>query len=210
MLTPPRRRRAPHPQFKIAAFVLAPLSLPAGLVTAIVYDEEFRDDVDRRFPEIGGWLLPAILSSWSLFMPFRDRPRINRPIHTRVHSAHCINTVDAVRQRVGFEEDLRRRRADLEKAFISSQRTCGSGQGGVSYECSRALLHPKRDNQTHTSTPSTHSRGSDGAAAERRAVRGGARQPAQDPGGAIRHPCRGPGGGRGAGGGDGLFGHRWG
>lgn len=38
-------------------------------------------------------------------------------------------TVDAIRQRVGFEEDLRRRRADLEKAFISSHRACPPGDG---------------------------------------------------------------------------------
>lgn len=39
--------------------MLGPLSLPAGLVAAIVYDEEFRDDVDRRFPEIGACMLPT-------------------------------------------------------------------------------------------------------------------------------------------------------
>ena len=44
-------------QFKIAAYVLGPLSLPVGFVAAIVYDPEFRDDVDRHFPEIGACVL---------------------------------------------------------------------------------------------------------------------------------------------------------
>lgn len=46
----------PHPkssQYKLAAYVLGPLLLPAGFVAAVVYDDEFREDVDRRFPEIG-------------------------------------------------------------------------------------------------------------------------------------------------------------
>jgi len=33
-----------------------------------------------------------------------------------------VSSVDYVRQHVGFEEDLTRRRTDLEKAFISEQR----------------------------------------------------------------------------------------
>ena len=37
----------------MAAFILGPLSVPVAFVTALVYDPEFRDDVDARFPEVG-------------------------------------------------------------------------------------------------------------------------------------------------------------
>lgn len=145
VLTPPprRHRRPPHPQLKIAAFVLGPLSLPAGLVAAIVYDEEFRDDVDRRFPELGGWLLPAIyLVGRYLCRSLIGPAPIDPYIYTR-----AFYLVDAVRQRVGFEEDLRRRLADLEKAFISSQRAwpvgrSWSGQGGVFRSHMPSVLTP--------------------------------------------------------------------
>ena len=51
--------------------------------------------------------------------------------HTHSHShpppskkLHKTHTVDYIRKNIGFEEDLNRRRTDLEKAFISSQRMC--------------------------------------------------------------------------------------
>jgi hypothetical protein len=40
-------------QFKIAAAVGVPLSIPAFLIGGIVYDPELRDDINKKYPEIG-------------------------------------------------------------------------------------------------------------------------------------------------------------
>ncbi len=62
-LTPPI---FPHQktQFKIAAYVLGPLSLPVGFVAGVVYDPEFRDDVDQRFPEISACMVVCLMGCW--------------------------------------------------------------------------------------------------------------------------------------------------
>jgi hypothetical protein len=53
--------------------VLGPLSLPVGFVAGVVYDPEFRNDVDQRFPELGACL--ACAAYIFLFKPPDDTPR---------------------------------------------------------------------------------------------------------------------------------------
>lgn len=67
-------------------------------------------------------------SSYSLMANIHALPISTNPFSLLPSS--IPPTVDYIRQHVGFEEDLTRRRTDLEKAFISAQRKEKGGREG--------------------------------------------------------------------------------
>jgi hypothetical protein len=102
--------------------VLVPIAIPSGFVAAVVYDHEFRESVDERFPEIGEvvWASACLLH--------RMTATNNRGRGTQDTTPSCFPcSVDYVRKKVGFQEDLRKRARELEKNFISTQREATTG-----------------------------------------------------------------------------------